>query len=73
MIDYLQKGGDYKGVPKIVKVKPLGVMRMIDGGDIDDKIIAVPINSPLSSYNNIDHLNSVSPEIAFWPSLTSGS
>lgn len=48
---------------KIVKVKPLGVMRMIDGGDIDDKIIAVPINSPLSSYNNIDHLNSVSPEI----------
>ena len=23
MIDYLQKGGDYKGVPKIVKVKPM--------------------------------------------------
>ena len=37
-------------------------MRMIDGGDIDDKIIACH-KSPLSSYNNIDHLNSVSPEI----------
>ena len=23
MIDYLQEGGDYKGVPKIVKVKPM--------------------------------------------------
>ena len=47
---------------EIVKVKPLGVMKMVDGGEQDDKIIAVPITSSLNKYNNIEHLNSEQPE-----------
>ncbi len=30
----------------LVKVRPVAVMRMIDGGDSDDKVIAVPVNDP---------------------------
>ena len=48
---------------EIVQVKPLGVMKMTDGGEQDDKIISVPITSPLNKYNNIEHLNSEQPEI----------
>ena len=35
----------------LVRVYPIGVMRMIDGGAIDDKIIAIPVTDP--TYNNI--------------------
>ena len=30
----------------LVKVYPIGVMRLIDGGKLDDKIIAVPFSDP---------------------------
>lgn len=30
----------------LVKVRPVAVMRMIDGGDSDDKVLAVPVNDP---------------------------
>ena len=30
----------------LVRVYPIGVMRMIDGGKLDDKIIAVPFSDP---------------------------
>lgn len=30
----------------LVKVRPVAVMHMIDGGDSDDKIIAVPVDDP---------------------------
>ena len=30
----------------LVRVYPIGVMRMIDGGKLDDKIIAVPVSDP---------------------------
>ncbi len=30
----------------LVRVAPIGVMRMIDGGKMDDKIIAVPFSDP---------------------------
>lgn len=30
----------------IIETRPIGVMRMIDGGDSDDKILGVPINDP---------------------------
>jgi len=30
----------------LVKVRPVAIMNMIDGGDSDDKIIAVPIDDP---------------------------
>ena len=35
----------------LIRVYPIGVMRMIDGGRIDDKIIAIPFSDP--TYNNI--------------------
>ena len=35
----------------LVRVYPIGVMRMLDDGHIDDKIIAIPFSDP--SYNNI--------------------
>ena len=30
----------------LIRVSPIGVMRMLDGGKMDDKIIAVPISDP---------------------------
>ncbi len=30
----------------LIRVYPIGVMRMIDGGKMDDKIIAVPVSDP---------------------------
>lgn len=38
----------------LIDVVPIGVMRMIDSGAIDDKILAVPISDP--TYN---HINSI--------------
>ena len=35
----------------LIRVYPIGVMRMLDDGHIDDKIIAIPFSDP--SYNNI--------------------
>lgn len=34
----------YPGI--LLKVRPVGVMHMIDGGEGDDKIIAVPVSDP---------------------------
>ncbi len=41
----------------IMEAKVIGVMQMIDGGDADDKIIAVSANDPgVNHYNNIEQL-----------------
>jgi inorganic pyrophosphatase len=41
----------------LVTAKVIGVMQMIDGGDADDKIIAVAANDPSINYiNNIEEL-----------------
>ena len=34
----------------IVECYPIGVIRMIDGGMVDDKIIAIPLNDPTWNY-----------------------
>ena len=39
----------------LVRVYPIGVMRMIDGGALDDKIIAIPFSDP--TYNNIKSID----------------
>jgi inorganic pyrophosphatase len=40
-----------------MSAKVVGVMQMIDGGDADDKIIAVAANDPtVNHYNNIEEL-----------------
>lgn len=41
----------------LVKCRPLGVVKMIDGGDVDEKIISVVENDPfMSNYQSIDDL-----------------
>ena len=45
----------------LIDVTPIGVMRMIDSGAIDDKIIAVPISDP--TYNKITSIDELPSHI----------
>ncbi|MBQ9773840.1 MAG: inorganic diphosphatase [Clostridia bacterium] len=45
----------------LVRVYPIGVMRMIDGGKMDDKIIAVPFSDP--TYLGISSIDGLPPHI----------
>ena len=45
----------------LVQVYPIGVMRMIDGGRLDDKIIAVPFSDP--NYNTITSIDDLPAHI----------
>lgn len=41
----------------LVEAYPIGVLKMIDGGEEDEKIIAIPVKDPyLNSYKNITEL-----------------
>lgn len=43
----------------LVRCRPIGVMRMIDSGSLDEKVIAVPYGDPnYSCYTDIDQLPS---------------
>ncbi len=37
----------------LIRVRPIGIMKMIDAGDIDDKIVAVPISKLDPTYDEI--------------------
>ena len=45
----------------LIRVYPIGVMRMLDDGHVDDKIIAIPFSDP--SYNNIRSIDELPPHI----------
>jgi len=45
----------------LVQVYPVGVMRMLDGGRYDDKIIAIPFSDP--NYNTITTIDDLPPHI----------
>ena len=45
----------------LVQVYPIGVMRMIDGGKLDDKIIALPCNDP--TYRDVKSLDELPPHV----------
>lgn len=45
----------------LVRVYPIGCMRMIDGGKLDDKIIAVPFSDP--TYNGVNSVDGLPPHI----------
>lgn len=45
----------------LIRVYPIGVMRMLDGGKMDDKIIAVPFSDP--TYLNIHSIDDLPPHI----------
>ena len=41
----------------LVRCKPIGVIKMIDNDDVDEKVIAVPVNDPsYNGYSNISEL-----------------
>ena len=45
----------------LVQVYPIGVMRMIDGGKLDDKIIALPFSDP--TYRNVKDIDALPKHI----------
>ena len=45
----------------LIRVYPIGVMRMLDDGKMDDKIIAVPFSDP--TYLGISSINELPPHI----------
>lgn len=45
----------------LIRAYPIGVMRMIDNGDVDDKIIAIPFSDP--TYSNIKIVDDLPPHI----------
>ena len=56
-LDALVLGQDPIVPLAIVRAKPIGVMKMLDQGEADDKIIAVHADDPeFSSYNSIHEL-----------------
>lgn len=41
----------------LIEVRPIGVMRMIDGGQLDDKIVTVAVNDPRHAhYTSLDNI-----------------
>ena len=54
--------GDVSVYPlTLIKVRPIGVMRMLDSGALDDKIIAVPIANP--NYTDVQPIDELPPQI----------
>jgi len=45
----------------LIDVRPIGVMRMIDGGQLDDKVIAVAVND--RGYHHYTSLDSMKPHM----------
>ena len=45
----------------LIRVYPIGVMRMTDGGKLDDKIIAIPFSDP--TYLGISSIDELPPHI----------
>jgi inorganic pyrophosphatase len=43
----------------LVRVRPVGIMRMVDSGDNDDKIIGVPVDDP--RWNEVRDIADVNP------------
>lgn len=45
----------------LMRVYPIGVMRMLDDGHIDDKVIAIPFSDP--TYHNIRSIDELPPHV----------
>ncbi len=43
----------------LARVRPVAIMGMIDGGDADDKVIAVPVSDP--RWDNVKDLSDINP------------
>lgn len=45
----------------IVKARPVGLMHMVDAGDADDKVIAVPVEDP--RWDHVKDIQDINPHI----------
>ncbi len=43
----------------LVKARPVAIMEMIDGGERDDKVVAVPVDDP--RFDNVKDINDLNP------------
>lgn len=43
----------------LVKARPVAIMEMIDGGEQDDKVVAVPVDDP--RFDNIQDISDINP------------
>jgi inorganic pyrophosphatase len=50
----LTRGPVYPGA--FIRVRPIGVLKMIDGGETDDKIVAVPVSDVDPTYDDIQSI-----------------
>ncbi|WP_312836774.1 inorganic diphosphatase [Pantoea sp.] len=41
----------------LIKLRPIGVLKMIDGGEVDDKVVAVPANKIDPTYDEIQAIS----------------
>lgn len=41
----------------VISARPIGVLKLLDGGEQDDKIIAVPLDSHLGNISSLDELS----------------
>ncbi len=58
----------------IILVRPVGILRMIDGGEVDDKIVAVPASSIDPTYSDILDISDMPEEFfAVYKRLPQGS
>jgi len=53
------------GLPRgtVVAVRVIGVIRLVDNGDKDDKLIAVPVDSPLANATTLAQLDELFPGV----------
>ena len=47
----------------VVKTRPLGVLSLIDGGEIDDKVLVVMENSPFAACHSMEELDAKFPGV----------
>ena len=66
-IDVVEIGSKALAMGTVAEVKPLGVLAMIDDGELDWKVIAIATDDELAKkYNNIDDVDSVPDYLNFF-------
>lgn len=53
--------GDALATGSVVRARPIAILRLLDGGEIDDKIIMAAEGSPFYSMNNLAEIESTFP------------
>ena len=61
-VDILMLGPSQK-LGSVVMVRPIGVLKLLDNGEKDDKIIAIPIETHWSEVRDVSQLDSLYPGV----------